>query len=175
MESDEPDVFAALMKAGRIKSDGGRLVVTQPGEGLVVMQGLLDRLMKATEPDRALDRDIWWTVDRKAAQRAYWNGATGIPKPMGDVMPEGLGKYAVGVAAPSYTSSIHSALLLVPEQHRWLVGCGIYVQYFATVSPSWPNNHGISTVEVDSYPAIALSAAAIKGHIAMAKAGSPLP
>lgn len=27
MESDEPDVFAALMKAGRIKNDGGKLVV----------------------------------------------------------------------------------------------------------------------------------------------------
>lgn len=41
MESDEPDVFAALSKAGRIRKDGGRLVVN-PKPTIAELQALLN-------------------------------------------------------------------------------------------------------------------------------------
>lgn len=68
---------------------------------------------------------------------------------------------------PNYTESIDTALLLLPEWHRWKMGCGRYVQYIAEVQGTKRPHEGWYVGECDSSPAIALCIAALK-----ARAGS---
>jgi len=88
------------------------------------MKDLIERLEKATGPDGELDAAIWLTVDRHTASRCYWNAAPGLPKPIPEALPLGLGRNAVISNSPRYTTSIDAALTLVPEGMWWLIGAG---------------------------------------------------
>jgi hypothetical protein len=72
-----------------------------------------DRIATATGPDRELDGETFWLLKRGSAERIYWNAAMGLPKPLGDHMPSGLGFRAVCSYAPNYTASLDVALSLV--------------------------------------------------------------
>lgn len=81
------------------------------------MTDLIERLEKATGPDRGIDASIWWRFDRKAAERVYWNAAMGKPCPLGDEPPtSGLGWLAVRGKAPAYTGSFDAAFTLAGER-----------------------------------------------------------
>lgn len=86
------------------------------------MRDLIERLERATGPDRELDMRIWWLLDRKSAERTYWNAATGKPRALGDELPtSGLGVLAMKERAPHYTASLDAALTLVPAGLDWFV------------------------------------------------------
>jgi hypothetical protein len=70
---------------------------------------------RLTGPCRETDALIWWQINRKAAERIYWNAATGLPKPLGDAIPAGLGKLAVEMNAPKFTESLDAAMTLKPD------------------------------------------------------------
>lgn len=78
---------------------------------------LIKRLEDATGPDRELDAEIWWHVDRKAAERTYWTAALGLPRSLGECLPlpDGLGGMAIRRMAPRFTESIDAALKLMPK------------------------------------------------------------
>lgn len=78
---------------------------------------LIERLEKATGPDRELDGAIFWTAKRASALRWFFNGSMGNPQhPAPIELPErGLGRHAVVHASPRYTESIDHALMLVPQ------------------------------------------------------------
>ena len=76
---------------------------------------LIERLEKASGPDRELNGAIFWIVERRRAQNSYWNVTPGKPQPIDELPVKGLGKLAVEVSAPAYTASIDAALTLVPE------------------------------------------------------------
>jgi hypothetical protein len=77
------------------------------------LSDLLERLNTVSPDDRTINRDLYWRFERRAAERCFWNASTGLPKPLGDAMPEGLGKLAVELSAPAYVSSIDAAIGLV--------------------------------------------------------------
>ena len=84
------------------------------------MTTLIKKLEQATEGSRELDAEIWWQTNRRAAERAYWNGALGTPTALPDEMPTtGLGALAVKIGAPHYTTSVDAAMTLVSE--GWIV------------------------------------------------------
>lgn len=96
---------------------------------------LIERLEAATGADRELDRDLYWLLRRPAAERAYWNAAMGMPRPLGERMPEGLGRIGVESASPAYTASLDASLALVGEKlpdATWLIGSGM-----AGLLPAW--------------------------------------
>lgn len=85
---------------------------------------LISRCTTASEADRELDADIWWEIDRRSAASTYNRAALGLPKSfdeMPDTMPAGLGRLAVRVSAPQYSSSIDAALTLLPEDWRFIL------------------------------------------------------
>lgn len=86
---------------------------------MTTLSTLIERLCAATGPDREIDRDIWWMTDHARASKCYWNAATGLPQPLGDKIPGGLGRWAVETSAPNYTASIDAALTLVPDGISW--------------------------------------------------------
>jgi len=78
------------------------------------LAGLIERLEGATGKDPELDADLRWALDRQRAERAYWNGALGMPR----ALPEhaklaGLGRISVISAFPSLTASLDAALAFV--------------------------------------------------------------
>jgi hypothetical protein len=86
---------------------------------------VIGRLEGAAGPDREIDRDLYWLLRRPAAERAYWNAAMGMPRPLGDRMPGGLGSIGVESASPRYTASLDATLALVEEKKpgwAWSVG-----------------------------------------------------
>lgn len=110
---------------------------------------LIERLEKATGPDRELDVEIGTLIGEAD------HSGPAFHRPFRE-----WAKY--------YTASIDAALLLVPERHTWVLGCGRVVQYMSQVTPMRPAHHGASVGEADSTPAIALCIAALKAREAMA-------
>lgn len=92
------------------------------------LKALLERVKKAEGADRELDADIWWILDHSHAERAFNNGATGLPRPLPPTLPipGGLGRLGVRAMAPILTASIDAALALVerklPEWSWYLRG-----------------------------------------------------
>ena len=76
------------------------------------MNDLIERLEKATGPDRNLDADI--------ASSVGWSPGPGYTRKSDDSWR--LGNWINSVQwAPLYTASIDAALTLVPEGHDWIV------------------------------------------------------
>jgi hypothetical protein len=88
------------------------------------IQSIIKQLSGADASSREIDGAILWQVQRKRAEVIYWNAAMGLPHPLGDEMPAGLGRHAVNMNAPAYTLSVDAALDLIPENHEWLIGRG---------------------------------------------------
>jgi hypothetical protein len=85
---------------------------------------LAERVEALTGPDRNIDTEILWHVDRGVFSRGYWNAASGLPRPL-EAMPHpnaGLGWIGAQCSAPIYTASLDAAMTLVPE--GWSVGIG---------------------------------------------------
>ena len=124
------------------------------------LDALIAKLEAATEGSRELNGEIWWVVDRRAAEVTYRNAALGNPIAIPDKMPGGLGRLVVTQYAPHYTTSIDAALTLVPDgldeeikraRHRgW---------YVALWKPGRVGQIGDS-----STPALALCIAALKAR-----------
>lgn len=78
---------------------------------------LAERCEKASGPDRELDADIYWAVERKRALHTYNTAALGLPIRPEDA-PErlqgGLGRAAVRAMAPRYTESVDAVMWLLP-------------------------------------------------------------
>ena len=78
---------------------------------------LAERVEAATgATDLELNGDVWWLVKRQRAENEYWRAAMGLPRPLGDKMPEGLGAHAVRIGAPNYSASLDAVLLLAAEK-----------------------------------------------------------
>lgn len=83
---------------------------------------LIKRLDAAERGSRELDGHIWWLVDRRAAERAYWNAGDNltlleggydentISKPLSDAVPKGIGYIASTGNAPHYTNSLDAKI-----------------------------------------------------------------
>ena len=123
-------------------------------EELLLSVDLIERLEKATGPDRELDGEIWLAADPRLV--VLWPHWTAEQR---DNM------------VPRYTASIDAALSLVPEHHRWLLDkrpyadhridgyrCEVYRQahYYATTDDM---PHAWSAT-----PALALTIAALKAR-----------
>lgn len=88
------------------------------------MSDLLAELERAEQGSRELDAPIWWQRDKRSASIIYWNASLGKPSDLPDNwhdVPRGLGILAVKQNAPHYTTSLDSALTLVPEGCAWQV------------------------------------------------------
>lgn len=78
---------------------------------------LAEACEKATGPDRDLDTEILWHVDRHRFTCGYWQAASGMPREL-EVMPSpkgGLGWIGAQCSAPAYTASLDAAKKLTPE------------------------------------------------------------
>lgn len=82
------------------------------------MQDLIERLEKATGPDRELDGLIFQEVGGD-----HWlNAMRRSQEPSG--CPLEIAEVTARTYAPSFTASIDAALTLVPEGMWWLIGAG---------------------------------------------------
>lgn len=81
------------------------------------LAGLLERVERASEPDRDLDGDLYWVLCPNESDRVYWNGATGLPKAMDHTkpIPNGMGRAGVRVMSSTYTASVDAALALMEQ------------------------------------------------------------
>ena len=83
---------------------------------------LIARLEKATGPDREIDAALWWALEKPRANRAYFTGAMGLPKPASDMpddftsLPRGLGREGVIVLSPKLTESLDAITALIECQ-----------------------------------------------------------
>lgn len=137
-------------------------------------RSLIERLEKAKGSDGELDARIWFVVDRAAASRCFWNAALGLPKPIPDDLPDGLGRNAVIANAPRFTASIDAALELVPKGHAWYVrrncsadGDEIYcnAQVWPFCNPRDDDVPRYWANAPDGAPAVALCLAALKSRV----------
>lgn len=126
------------------------------------MSDLIERLEKATGPDRILDALLEIAFGRSRPAWAQDTGSLTVDSDWVRISPNGAGWYP-----DKYTASIDTALMLVrPEDGRWEIGCGKLVQYWASLY----TRHGRCDGEVDSTPAIALCIAALKARAAIKSA-----
>jgi hypothetical protein len=122
---------------------------------LTTIHVLIERLEKATGPDRALNALIYLDV-LNPHMRAGWTAPNGIG-------PEGY--YAR--VSPDYTGSIDAALTLVPEGFQAYVDTGTPEGAHACVWTDYP--HRISGgARQCTQPAIALCTAALRARRAAA-------
>lgn len=126
------------------------------------INALIERLEKATEPDRELDLEIWWHINPHGVRRAYWRGALGPPRDVGWPLPAGLGRSSALASVIPYTVSVDAALSLVPEGFGWMVQSGAYAQVFKHCGPWFDSN----TKGHQHPPAIALCLAALRARAA---------
>jgi len=78
---------------------------------------LAERVESLDGPDRDIDTEILWHINRGAFSRGYWNAASGMPRPL-EQMPSkngGLGWIGAQCCAPTYTASLDAAMTLVPK------------------------------------------------------------
>jgi len=70
------------------------------------LRELLERVERATGPDRELDADLWWVLQHRDAEGVFNTGALGMPKahPATLPIPAGLGRAGVRSYAPAYTA-----------------------------------------------------------------------
>lgn len=76
---------------------------------------LRERVYINCEPCRALDADIWWTLQKKRAAVSFNNAALGPPRTLDqlpDVLTPGLGRAGVEAAAPRLTGSLDACIEL---------------------------------------------------------------
>lgn len=123
-----------------------------------LMKELLQRLSADKSPSRDRDAEIFISVTPGVLEAGRIDRLGGLVGWWPRDAP-----YQSAREVPQYTVSIDAALLLIPEWHRWRVGCGRRVQYIASVEPTVAD-HGISVGETDSTPAIALCIAALKAR-----------
>jgi hypothetical protein len=122
---------------------------------------LAERVEAASGPDRDLDTEILWHVDRRRFTCGYWNAASGLPREL-EVMPSpkgGLGWIGAQCSAPAYTTSIDAAMTLVPEGYDWIIGHtngGLTIHAEVGDRQQWFANT----------PALALTAAALRARAA---------
>lgn len=125
---------------------------------------LIQKLEAAPEGSRELDGDIWWFTDPAHASRVYYNATSGPPRPLGPVMPHGLGRLAVEQHAPHYTTSIDAAIKLVPAGHGWACDqCSLDAHAFVFLDDR------INTAEFEAWAEtipLAICKAALKANLA---------
>ena len=134
---------------------------------------LVERLEAAVGPDRELDGRIYWATNRKSAERAYWQTTTGTPRALSDEYPpRGLGTYNIETVTPRYTSSIDSALTLVPEGQIWRVSFNGNCANATIREPTdqWTRDYidnadAIPRDVTAHTPALALTAAALRSRL----------
>lgn len=142
------------------------------------MKELIEKLEKATGPDRELDAHVWSSVC-KVADFGPFTLAEGCragfdPQDDGSVK---LFIYGPGDAGPNYvarerslkfTSSVDAALTLVPEGFPWEVGSDQCTGSFSTVCTLTKDRKHIETNERGdsgfASPAIALCIAALRAR-----------
>lgn len=111
------------------------------------LSGLIDRLEKATGPDRALDAAIAVAVGSEYAQREYVH----IESRSYEIHEE---------IAKHYTASIDAALTLVPEGYGWVIDFMDPYEPEAMCGQGWcGRDHGDPDPK---QPAIMLCIAALK-------------
>lgn len=113
------------------------------------MKELIERLEKATGPDRSIDLDI--ERDVRGAVPLHWRVGEG------GVILSGFDD--VGDSIPAYTASLDAALTLVPGDMDWLVGKS---DSCPTASVQYPHFHPAWALA--STPAIALCIAALRAR-----------
>lgn len=74
------------------------------------LQALIERVEKATGPDRELDVDIVWAIEPDRYRSAYWNGRLGKPGTTLPLKLDGLGRTSVRSNCPALTASVDAAL-----------------------------------------------------------------
>lgn len=100
---------------------------------------LIERLEKATVPDRALD----WEIHLR-------NGV------------EGVGAYG---RHPTYTTSVDAALTLVPPHHLWSLRQGIEARAIVWMLETDYDERDPPTGYTTTFPAMALCIAALKAEV----------
>lgn len=135
------------------------------------MKELIERLEKATGPDRELGDDVlmacgWRLIEEGPGpdRILYWAAPDDVP-----IDPMHGGEYANG-DQPDPTASIDAALTLVPKGMRWLVGCGQLEPteplYGAQIRKPGFSTGGVVISEGESnHMAIALCIAALKARL----------
>ena len=131
---------------------------------------LIAKLEAATGPDRNIDAEIWWRMNRKSAETVYWNAASGLPRDLGDKIPSGLGWVAVTCYAEPYTKSIDAAATLAPEGHDW----ALHVDNGKAIAGCMPaSEDGCDCSDsLGATPAIALTIAALKARASIRESGT---
>lgn len=105
------------------------------------LAALIERLERATGPDRNLDAMIFHFI----------------------MKGEGVGARGSG---PPYTSSIDAAMTLVPDGDPWTLGQSIHFRYWHALVSEFGADQQIHSrgYGTSDYPAIALSIAALKSR-----------
>lgn len=133
------------------------------------MKELIERLEKATGPDRELDGwiavNVGALVKRSVADVTEWftvvNGRqchACYESQDGDAPSE------VPARVPHYTTSIDAALTLVPEDHDWKAGYSKHVRHYAEARDLMHPHKGVFVGETDASRAVALCIAALKAR-----------
>ncbi len=134
------------------------------------MNELIEALERAEVGSREMDGEIWWLVDRPAAGCMFRNAATGLPGPLPDKIPPGLGRLAVQNNAPAFTTSLDAALTLVPEGWTLVIARpghnhGVLVaQWRAEIPRPISSGGGPPWIAFAPTPALALVIAALRAR-----------
>lgn len=124
-------------------------------------ENLIDRLEKATGPDRELDVAIAFAIGRVRERDGNYLYATGNDSDM-VVEPNEYDDHIVAQPLGYYTRSLDAAATLVPEKAAaWRVGRGDVS--WAVVSEGYRDSDKDHTVQAAT-PAIALCVAALKAR-----------
>jgi hypothetical protein len=133
-------------------------------EPSTVFADLLVRVQLLTEPNRDLDGDLYWALERQRAEHTYWTGALGMPRALpANFRPTGLGAASVRVMSPAYTASLDAALGLV---ERVLPGAEVEITNLYGVA--------MATLPLNFSGASYQSCRLTSGNLAMAVVGSLL-
>jgi hypothetical protein len=137
---------------------------------------LAERVEALAGPDRDIDTEILWHINRGAFLRGYWNAASGMPRPL-EQMPSkhgGLGWIGAQCCAPTYTGSIDSAMTLVPElclamvKQLWdgdtKAGYAVVHSYYRDAEECDGKRNLDDFTAIGETPALALTAASLRAR-----------
>lgn len=128
--------------------------MTPPAPAMSEISELIERLEKATGPDREIDCAIKELLDPRYKPKdrvIYYGEATG----------EHVGEDGQFYKAPAYTASLDAALMLVPEDHPWAVG-DLNEDDFPWACVT--NQHTVDFNGNGSTPAVSMCIAALKAR-----------
>lgn len=135
------------------------------------MTNLIDRIEGAEAGSEAMDAELFWLLERRSAERCYWNAAMGVPRPLpADFIPSGLGRIGVEAGSPPYTTSLDAALALaervLPDETFWEIGHQSIISgdkmFWAAVYPPCATVERPMQDALSRTPALALCAAILR-------------